>query len=108
VNDLAAAHVLALEALTKGHSSDVYNLGNGQGFSVREVIDAAEKVSGCCIKRNTADRRAGDPAVLIASAEKIKQDLGWKPEYTDINDIIGTAWRWHSAHPNGYGDKREA
>ncbi|HMM21706.1 MAG TPA: UDP-glucose 4-epimerase GalE [Selenomonadales bacterium] len=107
VNDLAAAHLLALDALAGGHRSDVYNLGNGQGFSVQEVIDAAEAVSGRSVRRELAGPRAGDPAVLIAGAAKIRRELGWKPEYTDMKDIIGTAWRWHLAHPDGYGDKRE-
>lgn len=107
VNDLSDAHVLALEALNRGHGSDVYNLGNGKGFSVQEVIDAAEIVTGRPIHREIIERRAGDPAVLIASAEKIRRELGWIPQYTDIKDIIQTAWRWHSAHPHGFGDRRE-
>lgn len=95
VNDLASAHVLALEALHKGHKSDVYNLGNGNGFSVAEIIDNAEKVTGIEIKKEFAERRSGDPAILIASPDKIKKDLGWNPMYKDISKIIQTAWNWH-------------
>lgn len=95
VNDLASAHVLALEALQKGHKSEVYNLGNGNGFSVAEIIDTAEKVAGIEIKKEFTGRRSGDPAILIASSDKIKKALGWNPEYTDISKIIQTAWNWH-------------
>jgi UDP-glucose 4-epimerase len=106
VNDLGQAHVLALKALNDGHSSDVYNLGNGNGFSVREIIEAAEAVTGVKIPKKVVARRAGDPAVLVASSEKIKRDLNWQPGYTDINAIINTAWHWHQANPNGFADKR--
>ncbi|KRQ87192.1 UDP-glucose 4-epimerase [Caloramator mitchellensis] len=105
VNDLAMAHYLALEALINGHKSDVYNLGNGVGFSVKEIIDAAEEVVGHPIKREIVSRRPGDPAILIASSEKIKNDLGWKTKYTDIKEIIRTAYIWHKNNPNGYDDK---
>lgn len=93
VNDLADAHILALESLREGRSN-IYNLGNGNGFSVKEVIKAAEKVTGKSIKQVDDDRRAGDPAVLIASSEKIKRELGWSPVYTDLEAIIQTAWDW--------------
>lgn len=93
VNDLADAHILALESLKEGRS-DIYNLGNGNGFSVKEVIEMAEKVTGKSIKKTEDDRRAGDPAVLIASSEKIKRELGWRPVYTDLEAIIQTAWNW--------------
>lgn len=105
VNDLAEAHILALEALYEGKDSNVYNLGNGNGFTVKEIIEAAEEVTGINIKKEIAPRRAGDPAVLIASSDKIKRELNWNPKFTDIKKIIETAWRWHKNHPNGYGDK---
>ncbi|MBZ4663367.1 MAG: galE [Caloramator sp.] len=106
VNDLAEAHILALEALYDGKNSNVYNLGNGNGFTVKEIIEAAEEVTGINIKKEIAPRRAGDPAVLIASSEKIRRELNWNPKYTDIKRIIETAWRWHKNHPNGYDDKK--
>jgi UDP-glucose 4-epimerase len=95
VTDLAQAHILALQRLTGGADSSVYNLGNGQGFSVLEVIERARKITGKNIAVENSDRRAGDPPVLIASNEKAIKELGWKPQYADIDDIIGTAWRWH-------------
>jgi UDP-glucose 4-epimerase len=100
VTDLAQAHILALKALDKG--SRTYNLGNGQGFTVKEVIKTAREVSGHPIPAVVGSRRPGDPAVLIASSEKIKRELGWKPQFPDLHTIIGTAWRWHSSHPHGY------
>lgn len=106
VNDLAEAHILALEALYDGKNSNVYNLGNGNGFTVKEIIEAAEEVTGINIKKEIAPRRAGDPAVLIASSEKIRRELNWNPKYTDIKRIIETAWKWHKNHPNGYDDKK--
>lgn len=105
VNDLAQAHILALNALADGHDSDVYNLGNGNGFSVKEVIQAAEEVTGLTAPKEMAPRRAGDPAVLVAGSNKIRQDLGWKPEYVDIKNIIATAWRWHKDNPEGYSGR---
>ncbi len=102
VNDLGEAHVLALKALYNGHQSQVYNLGNGNGFTVKEVIEAAEAVTGLIVPKEVAPRRAGDPAVLVASSDKIRQDLGWQPEYTDIKKIIATAWRWHQENPDGF------
>ena len=102
VCDLASAHVLAAEYLMHGGKNDVFNLGNGVGFTVREIVDAAEKVVGKPIACEIASRRAGDPAQLVASSEKAKTVLGWKPKYDDIDTIISTAWRWHSAHPCGY------
>lgn len=102
VNDLAEAHILALDGLQQGRGSGVYNLGNGSGFSVREVIDTAVRVTGKKIKVVEAARRAGDPAVLIASAEKIKRELGWQPKIPQLEDIIVSAWKWHSTHPHGF------
>lgn len=102
VVDLAQAHILALEALDSG--SRVYNLGNGQGFSVREVIDTARRITGREIPEVMVERRPGDPAVLIASSERIRRELGWQPRYPRLEDIIQTAWQWHLAHPDGYGN----
>lgn len=104
VVDLADAHVLALEHLRKGGASDIFNLGNGQGFSVKEMIAAAEKATGRSIKVEIGARRAGDPAQLIASSEKARTVLGWKPQFTDVEQVIGTAWKWHESHPHGYED----
>ena len=104
VVDLADAHVLALEYLRKGGASDIFNLGNGQGFSVKEMIAAAEKATGRSIKVEIGARRAGDPAQLIASSEKARLVLGWKPQFTDVEQVIGTAWKWHESHPHGYED----
>ena len=104
VVDLADAHVLALEYLRKGGASDIFNLGNGQGFSVKEMIAAAEKATGRSIKVEIGARRAGDPAQLIASSEKARTVLGWKPQFTDVEQGIGTAWKWHESHPHGYED----
>ena len=104
VVDLADAHVLALEYLRKGGASDIFNLGNGQGFSVKEMIAAAEKATGRSIKVEIGARRAGDPAQLIASSEKARSVLGWKPQFTDVEQVISTAWRWHEHHPHGYKD----
>ena len=102
VTDLANAHILAVEKLRRDHTSAVYNLGNGKGFSVREVIDVAKEVTGLPIKVMEAERRAGDPAVLIASSDKIKKELGWNPRFADLSTIVETAFRWHQSHPNGY------
>lgn len=102
VTDLAQAHILAVEYLINGGESDIFNLGNGVGFSVKEVIKTAKKVTGKEIKVVEENRRAGDPAVLIASSEKAKKVLGWNPQYNELSTIIETAWKWHSTHPNGY------
>ena len=100
VIDLAQAHILALQALEEG--SRVYNLGNGQGFSVREVIETARQVTGHSIPAIEGPRRPGDPAVLIASSTKISHQLGWRPRYPDLRAIISSAWDWHKEHPHGY------
>ena len=102
VSDLAQAHILALDHLLQGGESDVFNLGNGVGFTVKEVIDVARAVTGHPIPAETCPRRAGDPAQLIASSKKAVEQLGWKPKYNDLNTIIASAWQWHSAHPRGY------
>jgi UDP-glucose 4-epimerase len=100
VIDLAQAHILALGALDQG--SRVYNLGNGEGFTVKEVIEAAREMTGHPIPAEIGPRRPGDPAVLIASSDKIQRELGWKPQFPSLRDIIGSAWKWHQAHPDGY------
>ncbi len=102
VTDLAEAHILAVKYLMAGNKSDIFNLGNGVGFTVREVIDMAEKVTGESIKVVETDRRAGDPAVLIASSEKAKTILGWNPKHDSLSEIIKSAWKWHKSHPYGY------
>ncbi|KIO63307.1 UDP-glucose 4-epimerase [Caldibacillus thermoamylovorans] len=102
VEDLIDAHILALQYLLDGGKSDVFNLGSSQGFSVKEIIDMARKVTEKEIPAKIGERRAGDPSVLIASSEKAKQILGWKPSRTNIERIITDAWNWHVNHPNGY------
>ncbi len=104
VSDLAAAHILTLEALVAGGPSRRYNLGNGSGFTVKEVIDAARTVTGHPIPTNVVARRAGDPATLIASSETIRNELGWQPRYSSIESILQTAWSWHKQHPHGYSE----
>jgi len=102
VCDLASAHVLALRALEKGVGREAFNVGNGSGFSVRQVIEVAREVTGHPIPAEMRPRREGDPARLIASSEKIRRELGWSPRYPDLRDIVGSAWNWFKAHPNGY------
>jgi UDP-glucose 4-epimerase len=104
VSDLSQAHLLALNALGRGATSNIYNLGNGLGYSNRQVIETAERVTGKKIPVNEAPRRAGDPAVLVASSERIRKELGWNPEYPQLETIIGHAWNWHKNHPKGYGN----
>lgn len=101
--DLAEAHILAFEALAEGDSR-VYNLGSGNGYSVREVIETAREVTGHPIPAAEAPRRAGDLPALVADSTHIKEELGWNPKYDDLHKIIETAWNWHSKHPNGYAD----
>lgn len=100
VIDLAQAHILALEALEEG--SRTYNLGNGKGFSVHEVVQTARTITGNPIPAVAGLRRSGDPAILIASSDKIRRELGWKPRYADLESIIQSAWLWHQKHPEGY------
>jgi len=102
VMDLASAHYKALEYLRKGNGSDIFNLGNGNGYSVKEVIETSRKVTGHPILAEVQARRAGDPAILIASSEKAKSVLGWKPRYDSLEKIMGDAWRWHKNNPDGY------
>ncbi|MCL2372246.1 MAG: UDP-glucose 4-epimerase GalE [Defluviitaleaceae bacterium] len=100
--DLADAHILAMQALENGGNSAVYNLGSGSGFSNLQIVEAAKKITGVDFKVNIKARRPGDPPTLIASSEKIKQELGWRPTRTNIETIISTAWRWHKNNPNGF------
>lgn len=100
VIDLADAHIRALEALEQG--SCTYNLGNGLGFSVKQVVEAARRITGHPIPVKLGTRRQGDPAVLVASSERIKETLGWNPQYPGIDAIVESAWNWHSRHPEGY------
>jgi UDP-glucose 4-epimerase len=92
---------LALDALAS-RDKLIYNLGNGQGFSVREVVEVARKVTGKAIAAVEADRRPGDPAVLVASSRRIQQELGWTPKFRDLEQIVRSAWEWHQKHPDGY------
>lgn len=102
VNDLAQAHILAMEYLAKSGNSNVFNLGNGVGFTVKEVIDVARNVTNHEIPATVEERRAGDPSVLIASSNRARNILGWQPKFDDLETIISTAWNWHKEHPNGY------
>jgi UDP-glucose 4-epimerase len=102
VSDLAAAHLLALARCDEG--SGVYNLGNGRGFSNRELVEAARRVTGHAIPVVEAPRRAGDPAALVASADRARRELEWEPQVSRLEEIIESAWRWHQAHPDGYPD----
>ena len=104
VTDLAQAHILAVEYLANGGASDIFNLGNGVGYSVREVIETARSVTGHPIPAIEVPRRSGDPARLVASGEKAKKILGWEPKIKQLDEIIASAWKWHRAHPNGYID----
>lgn len=104
IADLAQAHILALEKLLGGGESCKYNLGNGQGYSVKQVIETAREVTGHPIPAQVTPRRAGDPAILIAGSETIRKELGWVPQYPDLRSIIQSAWNWHVKHPNGYED----
>lgn len=106
VMDLVDAHILALEKLDKTNESGTYNLGNGAGFSVKEVIEVARKVTGHPIPAEMSPRRAGDPAVLIASSKNAKQVLGWKPTHEKLEEIIDSAWKWHSKYPEGYNSSK--
>lgn len=91
-----------MKYLCDGNDSNIFNLGNGVGFTVKEVVETARKVTGHPIPAKEEPRRAGDPSMLIASSAKAKEVLGWNPQYADLETIIGTAWKWHKSHPNGY------
>ena len=107
VNDLAQAHKLALTALKDGIDSRTYNIGNGNGYSVKEVIENVADVIGTTIPYTIVKRRQGDPAILVASADKMKKELGWKPAHSSLRDIISTAWEWHKCHPSGYSSTNQ-
>ena len=102
VMDLAQAHILAMDYLFAGNESDVFNLGNGTGFTNREVVDCARRITGHPIPEKILARRPGDPDMLVASSEKARNILGWRPQYADLETIISTAWEWHRNHPHGY------
>jgi UDP-glucose 4-epimerase len=104
VADLASAHILALRALDNG--SRAYNLGNGRGFTVKEVIEAAGMVTGRPIRSEIGPRRPGDPAELVACSDLIRKELGWEPQHTDLKAIVASAWEWHRRHPDGYGNRK--
>ncbi len=104
VTDLAKAHILAMEYLKNGGESDIFNLGNGVGFSVKEVVETAREVTGKSIPAILQGRRSGDPDTLIASSQKAKEVLGWEPEHNSLGEIIETAWNWHRNHPEGFRD----
>lgn len=102
VTDLAQAHILAMDYLMDGGESNIFNLGNGVGFTVKEVIETAREVTGHPIPAKVTPRRAGDPAQLIASSDKARAVLGWNPQHADLKEIIGSAWNWHKTHPHGF------
>ena len=102
MTDLAQAHILAMDYLMHDGENNIFNLGNGVGFTVKEVIDTAREVTGHPIPAKVTPRRAGDPAQLIASSEKARTVLGWNPQHADLKEIIETAWNWHKNHPNGF------
>jgi UDP-glucose-4-epimerase GalE len=103
IEDLAQAHLLALEQLLSGSPGEAYNLGNAKGYSVNQVIDVARRVTGREIPAQIVKRRPGDPAVLVSSSDKAMSEMGWKPRFPELEAIIETAWRWHRENPNGYG-----
>ncbi|ARQ92558.1 UDP-glucose 4-epimerase GalE [Levilactobacillus brevis] len=107
VVDLADAHILALEYLKAGHDSDAFNLGSSTGFSNKEMLEAARKVTGKEIPAKMAPRRAGDPSTLIAASDKARKTLNWQPRFDNVEDIIRTAWNWKQTHPAGYNDRNE-
>ena len=107
VMDLAEAHLLALGAIDRGAvEAEAFNLGNGEGFSVREIVDAVAQVTGVAPAIERAPRRPGDPAILVASAARAARRLGWRPAHPDLPSMLSTAWRWHRGHPDGHGDRR--
>ena len=102
VTDLADAHILAVHKLREGSESNIYNLGSGNGFTVKEMIETARKVTGHEIPAKVCETRAGDPAKLVASSEKARRELGWVPKHENVEDMISSAWNWHQKHPNGF------
>ncbi len=107
VTDLADAHLRVLDRLNT-HGSCRYNIGNGEGHSVKQVLGAIERVSGRAVPHSIGPRRPGDPAVLVAASQRLRQDTGWAPRFADIDDIVRTAWAWREKHPKGYGDRASA
>ncbi|HZY85873.1 MAG TPA: GDP-mannose 4,6-dehydratase, partial [Gemmataceae bacterium] len=105
VDDLAEAHLLALEKVEPGKGLCL-NLGTGRGHSVREVVRACEEVTGRPVPLREGPRRPGDPPALVAAAGRANEVLGWRPRYTDLRQVVETAWNWHRAHPKGYADRR--
>lgn len=103
IEDLAEAHLLALDALSQGHTTDVYNLATGEGTTNKEMVAAVKKVTGIDFPVRESARRAGDPHSLVADATRFKKDFNWRPKYSDIETIVSSAWKWHKNHPNGYG-----
>jgi UDP-glucose 4-epimerase len=103
VQDLAQAHLLALERLLEGAPGGCYNLGNGLGFSVRQVVAAVERASGLPVPLRLAPRRPGDPAALVGASARARSELGWRPRFPDLEAIVASAWNWHSRNPEGYG-----
>jgi len=103
VTDLISAHLLAMNALQPGDAR-FYNLGIGHGYSVRDILESAKRVTKRDIPVSYGDRRPGDPPSLYASSDLVQRELGWRPQYTDIDEILASAWNWFVAHPNGYGD----
>jgi UDP-glucose 4-epimerase len=106
VIDLCDAHLLALDVLMRGHATAAYNVGTGRGYSNREIAQAARKITGVNFEIQIAARRPGDPAELVADSTRLREEFGWQPRHSDLETIIGSAWKWHTAHPNGYGDNR--
>ncbi len=105
VIDLCDAHLLALDALMRGHATAVYNVGIGRGYSNREIVDAARRISGIEFQVEIAPRRPGDANESVADSARLRQEFGWTPRYSDLDTIVGSAWQWHKTHPNGYGAK---
>ena len=105
ISDLSSAHLLALDHLRAGKDSQFINLGNGNGYSVKQVIDTAKKITGCDIPVVNAPRRAGDPPQLVGDSKKAREVLGWKPEFPELEKIVESAWRWHQSHPDGYTER---
>lgn len=104
VCDLASAHVRALQALQSGHQTDAFNVGLGRGFSVKEVLDVVDQVTGQPLTRLLEPRRAGDPAILVADASRLRDQLHWQPTYTTLEEMVSTAWQWHRLHPHDFSD----
>lgn len=103
--DLCDAHLRALDALTRGHATDAYNVGTGHGYSNREIAETARRITGINFEIRYGPRRPGDPDELVADSSRLQKELGWTPRYSDLETIIGSAWRWHKMHPDGYGDQ---